>query len=378
MKNIISILIISLLLFSCEKKEELSTNTTILKKEKASLKKQVDSINKLLKNIETKLAKLDTVKKLPIVTAIASKEGVFKHYIEIQGTVKSDKSVEIHPEMGGTISHIYVKEGQRVRRGQTLAQLDASVVNNNIAQVKTQLTLAKTAFERQARLWKQKIGSEMQYLQAKAQKEGLEQNINTLYAQARKMKIIAPFNGTIDEIFAKTGALAMPQQPFLRIVNLHKVYVESEITETYLKNIKKGSEVLISFPSLDKKITSKISQVGNFINPNNRSFKARININNYNKVIKPNLLADVKVKDFEGTGIIIPSYLVQKDQSGNHFVYVVRTKDSISKVQKTLITVEKEYNNESFITKGIQKNDLILDKGAHTVKDNDQVILAKQ
>ncbi len=379
MKNIYLALIVLLSIASCQKKEVISQNIRELQQERTVLKTQMDSLSKKLKSINDQLSKLDTVKKLPVITSISTKNANFNHYIEVQGTVKADKSVEIHPEMGGTVQRIYVKEGQRVNKGQTLAQLDASIVNNNIAQLQVQLNLAKTSFERQERLWKQKIGSEMQFLQAKAQKDGLEQNLNTLYAQAKKMKITAPFNGTIDEIFAKVGALSSAQVPFLRIVNLNKVYIESEITETYLENIKKGTQVVVSFPSLHKEVASKISQVGNFINPNNRSFKARVDLKNKDKTIKPNLLADVKINDFKATGIAIPSYLIQKDVEGNSYVFVLAKNDSSNyNAIKTILTIGKEYNNESFIAEGLKEGDLIIDKGARTVKNNDEVILAEK
>ena len=379
MKNIYLALIVLLSIASCQKKEVISQNIRELQQERTVLKTQMDSLSKKLKSINDQLSKLDTVKKLPVITSISTKNANFNHYIEVQGTVKADKSVEIHPEMGGTVQRIYVKEGQRVNKGQTLAQLDASIVNNNIAQLQVQLNLAKTSFERQERLWKQKIGSEMQFLQAKAQKDGLEQNLNTLYAQAKKMKITASFNGTIDEIFAKVGALSSAQVPFLRIVNLNKVYIESEITETYLENIKKGTQVVVSFPSLHKEVASKISQVGNFINPNNRSFKARVDLKNKDKTIKPNLLADVKINDFKATGIAIPSYLIQKDVEGNSYVFVLAKNDSSNyNAIKTILTIGKEYNNESFIAEGLKEGDLIIDKGARTVKNNDEVILAEK
>ena len=353
-------------------------NLSELNKQKTLFKGQLDSINSKLKLVEEAISKLDTLKKLAIVTTISPKNQDFNHYIEIQGVVKADKSVELHPEMGGTINRIYVKEGQRVSKGQTLAQLDASVINNNIAQAQTQLDLAITSFERQSRLWEQKIGSEMQYLQAKAQKEGLESNLKSLKSQARKMKVIAPFSGTIDEVFAKVGQLSSPQMPFLRIINLNKVYVESEITETYLKNVKKGTEVIVEFPSIDKKMNSKISQVGNFINPNNRSFKTRVELNNYQNEIKANQLADIKINDFKAQGIVIPSYLIQEDRNGNSFVYIINNESEASQVIKRILTVEKEYNNQSFISDGITENDQIIDKGSRLVKNNDEVIIANQ
>jgi len=362
---------------SCGKEAQLPKNLEALNTQKAALKKQIDSLSSKLKLVENKITELDTTKRLAVVTTLNPKEDEFKHFIEVQGTVKADQSVELHSEMGGTITRIYVKEGQRVRKGQTLAQLDASVINNNIAQLQTQVDLAKTTFERQERLWNQKIGSEIQYLQAKAQKEGLENNLNSLYSQANKMKVKAPFSGTIDEVFVKMGELANPQMPFIRLVNLSKVYLETEITERFLADIKKGTEVDIAFPSINKNMTSKISQVGNFINPNNRSFKARIDINNKEETIKANLLATVKINDFKAKGIVIPSYTIQKDNKDNTFVYTLVKDDDKQKVMKKMVTVGKEFNNQSYISKGLTALDIIVDKGAKLVKNNEAVTVAQ-
>jgi len=376
MKNIITLLLISILV-SCGSEPQVSKNLDALNTEKIALKKQIDSLSGKLKLVESKISELDTTKRLAVVTIINPIEEEFKHFIEVQGTVKADKSVEIHPEMGGTITKIYVKEGQRVRKGQTLAQLDASVINNTIAQLKTQVDLANTTFERQERLWNQKIGSEMQYLQAKAKKEGLENNLNSLYSQANKMKIKAPFSGTVDEVFAKIGELANPQMPFLRVINLSKVYLETEITESFLADIKKGTEVDVTFPSLNKNITSKISQVGNFINPNNRSFKARVDINNKEGDIKANLLANIKINDFKANGIVIPSYTILKDNKGDTFVYTVIEEGGKQKVAKTMVTVGKEFNNQSYISEGLKASDVIIDKGAKLVQNNETVTVAQ-
>ena len=377
MKKLLYILSISLIIASCQDKIVQSDDIVQLNNQKAILKKQLDSIATKLKQVEDNLARLDPLKKLASVTTINPKIQDFKHYIEVQGIIKADKSVELHPEIGGTITNIYVKEGQKVYSGQVLAQFDTSILNSNISQAQTQLNLANTTFERQTRLWNQKIGSEMQYLQAKAQKEGLESNLKALKSQAKKMKIIAPFSGTIDQVFAKAGELASPQLPFLRLINLNKVYLESEITEAYLKNVKKGTEVIINFPSIQKEISSKISQVGNFINPNNRSFKTRVDIPNNSNDIKANQLADIKINDFSANGIVIPSNILQKDRDGNYFVYTVSSKDSMNIVLKTTVTVGKEYNNLSYISMGLTENDLVIDKGSRIVKTDDEVILTR-
>lgn len=371
MKNILLLFIATIFLISCSEVEKTSLDE--LTTQKTSILNKIDSLNQELKTIESQLSKLDTLKKYHIVTLLPVKNENFKHYIEIQGVAQADKNIEVRPELGGTVKAIYVKEGQQVSTGQTLIQLDDASIQNSISELNTQLELAKTTFDRQERLWNQKIGSEMQYLQAKAQKEGLENNLTSLKTQAKKMKITAPFNGIVDEIFPKIGELTSPQTATVRLLNLDNVYIEADITETYLSVIKIGTQTILNFPSINKEIESEISQIGNFINPDNRSFKTRINISNKDHSIKPNLLADLKIVDFVADGIVIPSTLVQKDQNGNTYVFTLKTKNSETTVAKNLITIEKEYNNEVFISKGLQENDSLINKGARIVKEGDIV-----
>jgi RND family efflux transporter MFP subunit len=372
MKKFIYLILASTLVFSCA--EEVKNNSlTNLNSQKTTLVSKIDSLTKQLKAIEVQISKLDTSKKLQIVTTLPVRKDIFKHYVEIQGVVKADKNIEIRPELGGTVSTIYVQEGQKVKAGQLLVQLDDISIKNSIDELNIQLTLAKTTFERQQRLWNQQIGSEMQFLQAKAQKESLENSLATLKTQARKMMIIAPFNGIVDEIFPKIGELTSPQSPVVRLINLEKVYVEADVTETYLPVIKVGTEAVINFPSLQKNITSKVAQTGNFINPDNRSFKTRINIPNKDQSIKPNLLADLKVLDFEENGIIIPSTIIQQDQNGNDYVFIINTKNNEHKVVKKIITVKKEYNQEAFISRGLTETDILVNTGVRLVKAGDIV-----
>ncbi len=375
MKNIYTILIMTLLLTACKSEEKLPENVKELTGVKRKLKTQIDSLTMKLKEVEGKLAELDTTKRLKVVTAFVAKESNFKHYVEMQGTVQAEKSIAIHPEMGGTVRSILVSEGQKVRKGQTLVRLDQSVYDTNIQEMKTQLAFATTTFERQERLWNQKIGSEMQFLQAKNQKEGLERKLSTLYAQANKMKIVAPFSGTVDEIFPKTGELASPQAPVVRLVNLNEVYVEADVTETYLKQVKKGTETTINFPSLGIDRAAKISRVGNFINPNNRSFKVKINLENKDNSIKPNLLADVKIKDYEKDGIVLPSTLIQEDQKGENFVYLLSKQGKVYQVKKRTIKIGMEYEQQVFIESGLKADDMLVNEGARFVIDGDEVTL---
>ncbi|MDH5414283.1 MAG: efflux RND transporter periplasmic adaptor subunit [Flavobacteriaceae bacterium] len=372
MKNVLLLFIAISITVSCGK--EIKNNSLDdLNIKKLTIVSKIDSLNKELKILDQEILKLDESVKLHLVTVLPVKKDIFKHFIEIQGVVQADKNIEIKPELGGVIRSIYVKEGQKVYAGQTLAQLDDSSIRNSIAELDTQLTLAKTTFERQERLWKQKIGSEMQYLQAKAQKESLENNLATIRTQARKMKIIAPFSGIVDEIFPKNGELTSPQTPVVRLINLDKVYVEADVTETYLTVVKNGTEASLYFPSIDKRIDSKITQISNYINPDNRSFKVKINVPNKDKLIKPNLLADLRILDFKSEGLIIPSTLVQQDQKGNDYVYTLETKNNEKVVVKKLISVENEYKNEIFVSDGLVANDTLINAGARLVKDGDVV-----
>ena len=372
MKNILLFFVAISIMVSCGK-ETKNSSLDELNTKKLTIVSKIDSLNKELKILDQEILKLDESVKLHLVTVLPVKNDVFKHFIEIQGLVQADKNIEIKPELGGVVRSIYVKEGQKVYAGQTLAQLDDSSIRNNIAELDTQLTLAKTTFERQERLWKQKIGSEMQYLQAKAQKESLENNLATLGTQARKMKIIAPFSGIVDEIFPKNGELTSPQTPVIRLINLDKVYVEADVTETYLTVVKNGTEASMYFPSIDKRIDSKITQISNYINPDNRSFKVKINVPNKDKLIKPNLLADLKILDFKSEGLIIPSTLVQQDQKGNNYVYTLENKNNEKVVVKKLISVENEYKNEIFVRDGLVATDTLVNAGARLVKAGDVV-----
>tara|TARA_B100000989_G_C19510164_1_gene458575 strand:+ start:520 stop:1650 length:1131 start_codon:yes stop_codon:yes gene_type:complete len=376
MKKTYALIGISLML-CCGKTSKQSTSLLELNSDKRDLIQQIDSLSSLLKSVELNISKLDTNKRLTRVTALKSEEKMFQHFIEVQGSVEADQSVELYPESSGNITKIFVREGQSISKGRPLVQIDNSILESSKVELQTQLDLAATTFERQKRLWNQNIGSEIQYLQAKAKKEGLENSLESLKSQAKKLKITAPFSGTVDEVFAKTGGLANPMFPALRLINLDQIHVESEVTETYLKYIKKGTEVELYFPSIDKKINTKVDQVGNYINPNNRSFKVRMNVNNTDGTLKANLLADVKISDFKEVGIVIPSNLIQKDRMNKPFVYILVEEDKFFRVKKSYIIEKISYENESFISEGLEADALIVDKGSRLVKGDETVILAE-
>ena len=365
------------LVSSCGKIAKQSENLLELNSKKEVLIEQIDSLSQVLNSVELNISKLDTNKRLTAVNTIKAQRKLFQHFIEVQGTVEAEQSVELYPESSGSITNIFVEEGQSVYKGQTLIQIDNSILKTNMAELQTQLELASTTYERQKRLWDQNIGSEIQFLQSKAKKEGLENSIESLKAQAKKLKLSAPFSGTVDEVFSKIGGLATPMTPAIRLVNLKQVHVESEVTETYLKHIQKGTEVELFFPTIGKNISTKVSQVGNYINPNNRSFKIRIKVNNPNSELKANLLADLKINDFKQNGIVIPTKLIQKDRKGDSYVYTLKKEEEGYLVEKTYIVQKMTYANESFIAEGLLEDALIVDKGARLIKANETVIIAE-
>ena len=376
MKKTYALIGISLML-CCGKTSKQSASLLELNHNKRDLIQQIDSLSSLLKSVELNISKLDTNIRLTKVTALKSEKKMFQHFIEVQGSVEADQSVELYPESSGNITKIFVREGQSISKGHPLVQIDNSILESSKVELQTQLDLATTTFERQKRLWDQNIGSEIQYLQAKAKKEGFENSLESLKSQAKKLKITAPFSGTVDEVFAKTGGLANPMFPALRLINLDQIHVESEVTETYLKYIKKGTEVELYFPSIDKKINTKVDQVGNYINPSNRSFKVRMNVNNTDGTLKANLLAEVKISDFKEVGIVIPSNLIQKDRMNKPFVYSLVKEDKFYRVKKSYIIEKISYENESFISEGLEADALIVDKGSQLVKEDETVILAE-
>ncbi|PID67545.1 MAG: efflux transporter periplasmic adaptor subunit [Flavobacteriia bacterium] len=374
-KIILSIILISVLI-ACKKDQksnDVSSDLSQLKQEKAVLTKQLDSLGLRMKAIDDAIAQLQTTKNHQKVTVFDVKDTVFKHYISIQGKVSSDQNLVLTPEMGGAITGILVREGQRVSAGQHLVQFDNQTIVNKINELKVQLALATTTFERQERLWSQQIGSEMQYLQAKSQKEALENALKSLNSQLEKLTLKAPYSGVIDEVFAKKGEMAGSSTPILRLVNLSKMYVESEVPETYLTAIKRRTPVIINFNAIGKEVHAKINEVGSYINPENRSFKIKVNLNNRDRDLKPNLLADLKINDFSTEGIVLPKQIIQMDQEGQAYVFKVVNNDGKTSVEKTLLELGEEYNNNVLVTSGLTVGNTLVAEGGRFLKDHDQI-----
>ncbi len=363
------------LMTACQPKEADKSELSKLITERDSLSDLVNKSQSRINELAQKISEIDTTQKITNVSALSIDLAPFKHYIEVYGTVESDLNATLTAEMGGTIVIILVKEGQQVSKGQLLVQLDASILLSSLKEIKTQYSLANTLFEKQERLWKQKVGSEVQYLQAKSTKESLEGSIKTLESQVSKMSIRAPFSGVVDEIFTIVGQLAGPQSPLIRIINLDEVHVSGDIPESYLGKITKGSSAVVEFTTLGKTIETQVNQTGNFINPANRTFKIRLNIDNKTQMIKPNAMANIKIIDYQiDSAIVLPNRVIQRDNVGNSFIYTVEpTTNDFFIVKKQPIQIGRSYQSSTEVLSGLKPGVQVVDKGSRSIKDLQKV-----
>jgi RND family efflux transporter MFP subunit len=344
------------------------------KKQYADLKVNIDAVENELRGQDAIATKVNL--KLVETQPVLQKD--FAHFIEVQGNVESDKNVSVAPEMNGIILRINVERGQAVSQGQVIAEIDAEPIRKNISELETRLELAKTMFERQENLWKQQIGSEIQYLQAKHSKESLERSLESLKAQLKKAYVKAPINGVVDEIFVKQGEMANPAVPLARVVNLSEVQIKADVSEAYVPSVRKGDAVVVSFPSLQKEIPVRISNVGQFIEPANRTFKVEVRLANKDGFLKPNTLAVVKIKDFEQkNAIVIPTHLIQQSTDGKEFVFVIRQNEKKNVAAKVAIKTGKSYGGETLVIEGLQAEDILISKGYNEVIDGEEVNIQK-
>ena len=348
-----------------------------LQQQKVQIQKQIDSLHNVLEKINEQLGERQT-KEIPGIQAVKIEPQSFEHYIELQGNIDTDGNVMVVPEAMGSVKKIYKNEGDRVRKGETIMILDDAVIRNQIDEVRTQYALAKTGYERQKRLWDQKIGSEMAFLQAQTKKNALEKKLKTLQSQLAKFRVKAPISGTLDDLMTKEGEMAAPQKPVARVVNLDKVYAQADVSEKYLSKIKKGTPVVIDFPELNSSINAKISYVGNFIHPRNRTFKIRVNLNNKTGNLKPNLTGNIKIKDFEADkALVLPWSIVQQDREGNNFVFVLEPAkeegEGVYKVVKKVIKTGLDYKGKVVIETGIKAGDIIAGEAARGLSEGDLV-----
>ncbi len=371
MKKIILITVLSISLFSCGKKED-NTNidTLISSKNVKELQAKKVLIQADLTKIDEALAKLDLKKEEALVSVLKVKDTVFSHYLEIQGNVNTKENILVQPEFQGTLVSLTVKAGQRVSKGQILGRIDDAGLSQQVASLESQYAFAKTTFERQKNLWDQKIGSEIQYLQSQTQMISAQRGVAQIKAQLSKTLIRAPFTGTIDEVFVEKGQVVAPsQQGLMRIVNLSNMYVSTSVPETYIGKLKVGTQVDVILTSLGKTYKGKVRQIGNFINPNNRSFSIEVGVPNPENLLRPNQVANLKISDYTSkNAVVVPTNVIQEDGAKNKFVFVVTNSDGKTGIAKKVIIMPgKSSENVTEILSGLSSDDIVVAEGANVV-----------
>ncbi len=342
-----------------------------LNKQQRDLKADIDKLNEYIDEHEKS-------ERPALITAEVIKDSIFQHYVEVQGNVETDQNVVLNAEYSGVLTNVYVKEGQRVSKGQRLAKIDDGGMSSQVAQQEAQLALAKTTFERQEKLWNQKIGSEIQFLQAKTSYEAAKNATQQMRTQLGKTIIIAPFSGVVDEIISDPGQVVVPgQTPIIRLVNLSDMYVKASIPENYLKNIKKGTQVKVNLASINEEFTGTVRQVSNYINPNNRSFDIQVEIPNKDGLVKPNLIATVKVNDYSAEGAItVPENILQENAEGETIAYLYQpVNDSVGVAKRVILETGLSYENHTEVKSGLKKGDTIIKEGAKTLRDGQKVTI---
>jgi len=373
MKKILIITTLSLLIFSCGKKEDTSSiDSLITSKNVTALQAKKALVQADLTKIDEALAKLDVKKEEALVSVISVKDTVFSHYLEIQGSVNTKENILVQPEFQGTLVSLNVKAGQRVSKGQVLGRIDDAGLSQQVAALENQYALAKTTFERQKNLWNQKIGSEIQYLQAQTQMISAQRGVAQIKAQLSKTVVKAPFSGTIDEVFVEQGQVVAPSaQGLMRIVNLSNMYVSTSVPETYIGKLKIGTEVDVLLTSLGKTYKGKVRQIGNFVNPSNRSFGIEVSVPNPENLLRPNQVASLKITDYVSKStIVVPTNVIQEDGEKNKFVYTaINVSGKTGTAKKVIVKLGQSSDNVTEILSGLSDNDILVTEGANTISD---------
>ncbi len=339
MKKIIVIISLFIIAIGCKNNDNKLSELQELLKERDEINKKIEKIQS-----EIKASNLDSNQKITLVEINQVKKQEFNHFIEVQGKVDGEDNIYVAPKMSGIISAIYVKEGDAVKKGQILAQIDDAIIRQSIEELNTQLNFANNLYIKQKNLWDKKIGSEVQYLTAKNNKEALEKKLATLNEQLTMAKIIAPINGTIEEVGVKIGQLATPapNMPAFRMVNFSKIKVTAEVAEAY------------------EEIESTISFASRYINPTNRTFTIESRLNPGKIEFRANMIALLKINDYKNReAIVIPVNLLQKDAKGT-YVFVAENKDGKLKSAKRYVKTGMNYNGNTELIDGLKEGDNII------------------
>lgn len=334
--------------------------------------------------IETEIAKLEKElmatgvieKRLRTVALTAVSADTFHHFIDLQGKVDADESVAVTSRMPGALTRVYIDNGDVVRRGQLLAEIDGGVMYKSLAELEGQLKVATDLYNRQKGLWDQNIGSEVQLIQARNNKESIERSIATMKESLSQTRIYAPTSGTIDQVMLKQGQAIAPGIPLANIVNLSKLKIKGEVTESYAAKVQKGDEVLIHFPDLNTDVKSKITYVSQTINPVNRTFTVESSLGKGN--FRANQIAVMKIVDYRNPNAIsIPVNLIQTGEDGDYVMIAVKTgTGNEATIKRVKVKQGQNYNGYVEILEGLAPGDLVVSTGFQDVNEGETVLFS--
>jgi membrane fusion protein (multidrug efflux system) len=342
-----------------------------LKKQRMTLDEKIETLENGLK---VEGDSLDP-SKFNLVGFTEIRPGKFDHYIKVLGNLDGDHNIAVFADVAGTIKARYADVGQKVSKGQILAQIDDGQYRLQLENLQTQFKFASDLFEKQKRLWDQKIGSEVQYLQSKTTMESLEQQISVLEEQIEKFRIKSPVSGTVEECNIRPGSVVSPDpnSSAFRVVAFRQLKVSAEVSETYAAKVKAGDKAVIEFPDLEQQIDTRVDFVSGYIDPVNRTFRIECRIAEGLPGMKANMIAIVRINDYHADNSIqIPMNIILTDMSGN-YVYVVRNKDNYHGAFKQPVVIGNTYNGVAEILEGLESSDRVITTGYQELIDGEYV-----
>ncbi|HZY36769.1 MAG TPA: efflux RND transporter periplasmic adaptor subunit [Mucilaginibacter sp.] len=349
-----------IILAACNKPKDKATELADMIKERSALDAKIDSLQK-------KLGKKDSVKSIDVST-VTAEPGNFTNYVDLQGHIDAKDNVIAYPQAAAVITAIYVKAGEHVKKGQILVQLNNSVLTEQIAQAQTQVSLNQTVFQRQKNLWDQKIGTEVQYLQAKSNYEASQKQVDGLKQQSDMYRIISPISGTVDQMDLKLGQAASPGATGIRIVNTDNLKVKADVPESYATDINQGDNVKVVIPDANDSLMLKVTFAAKVIDPGSRSFGIEIQLPP-NKALRPNMTATIRVADYsKKNSLTVPLKAIQHSDTST-FVFI--NQNGIAKRQP--VKIGNTYGGKSEILTGIVAGEQVVTEGASDIEDGDKL-----
>lgn len=338
-----------------------------LKDQKAQIEAEIAALEKVVGNTN------GAERRVKVVGLSEMNPTVFRHYIDLQGRVDAEENVAVTAKMPGTLTRVLVKNGDQVKKGQLLAQVDDGVMLKSLAELESQLKTAEDIYNRQKGLWEQKIGTEVQFIQAKSQKESLENAIATMKENWGQTKIYAPISGTVDMVILKVGQAISPGMPLCNIINLSQLKVVGNVTEAYAAKVRKGDQVTVFFPDLKREISTRVTYVSKTIDPNTRTFAVECALPS-SPDYRANMVAVMKIIDYQNpSAIVVPVNLIQTAEDGDFVMVAEKNGEKQATAKKAAVKQGSNYNGMVEIASGLKKGDFVISTGFQDVNNGETV-----